>query len=105
MKGWDRRNQFYFQMLTSLAASSGSTSTGRSRSSRPVQAVVLFGNKETSRSPTSTNAAGRSCASTASRRDPRHRRRYLQGPDHVVVREELAKYINRKPCRSARARS
>ena len=44
IKGWDRRNQFYFQMLQSLAKHSASTSTSRSRSCRSAcSKIVLYG--------------------------------------------------------------
>jgi excinuclease ABC subunit A len=99
IRGWDRRNQFYFQMLTSLAAHF------RFDVERPfqklpesVQSVVLFGTKE--KVPFSyLNERGRTIVREHDFEGvvPSLERRYRE-TDSVVVREELAKYLNTMPC-------
>jgi len=47
IKGWDRRNQFYFQMLTSLAAHFGfDVEAPFENLPEPVQTLVLHGTRE-----------------------------------------------------------
>ena len=99
IKGWDRRNQFYFQMLTSLAAHL------RFDVERPfeklpeeVQRAVLYGTTE----PIAfsyLNERGKTFVREHPFEGviPNLERRYKE-TDSVVVREELAKYINRKTC-------
>jgi excinuclease ABC subunit A len=100
VKGWDRRNQFYFQMLSNLAAfyefdldlpfescregaGSGAERLGQSRS----------------RSPTSTSAAAPWSRSTFEGVVNNLARRYRE-TDSMAVKEELAKFINEKKCPS-----
>jgi excinuclease ABC subunit A len=99
IKGWDRRNQFYFQMLTSLGAHF------RFDIERPfeklpenVQHAVLYGTKEAI--PFSyLNERGKTFVREHPFEGvvPNLERRYKE-TDSIVVREELAKYINHKPC-------
>ena len=99
IRGWDRRNQFYFQMLTSLAAHF------QFEVERPflklpenVQEIVLYGAKE--KIPFSyLNERGRTFIREHSFEGviPNLERRYKE-TDSIVVREELAKYLNTKPC-------
>ena len=99
IRGWDRRNQFYFQMLTSLGAHF------RFDVERPfqklpeeVQQVVLFGTKE--KIPFSyLNERGRTFIKEHAFEGviPNLERRYKE-TDSVVVREELAKFLNTRPC-------
>ena len=99
IRGWDRRNQFYFQMLTSLAAHY------QFEVERPflklpenVQQIVLYGTKE--KIPFSyLNERGRTFVREHAFEGviPNLERRYKE-TDSIVVREELAKYLNTKPC-------
>ena len=69
IKGWDRRNQFYFQMLQSLAQHYGfDLEQPFGELPQAVQEVVLHGSgAEKIRSPTRASAASPTCASTRSR--------------------------------------
>jgi len=99
IKGWDRRNQFYFQMLTSLAAHYRfEVETPFERLPEDVQRIVLYGSKE--RIPFSyLNERGRTFIREHAFEGiiPNLERRYKE-TDSIVVREELAKYLNVKPC-------
>jgi excinuclease ABC subunit A len=99
IKGWDRRNQFYFQMLTSLAAHFRfDVERAFEKLAPEVQEVVLYGSRE--RIPFSyLNERGKTVVREHDFEGviPNLERRYKE-TDSIVVREELAKYINRKPC-------
>jgi excinuclease ABC subunit A len=99
IRGWDRRNQFYFQMLTSLAAHfKFDVERPFQKLPETVQSVVLFGTKE--KVPFSyLNERGRTIVREHAFEGvvPSLERRYRE-TDSVVVREELAKYLNTKPC-------
>ena len=99
IKGWDRRNQFYFQMLTSLAAHyKFDVEIPFERLPETVQKIVLYGTKE--RIPFSyLNERGRTFVKEHDFEGiiPNLERRYKE-TDSTVVREELAKYLNVKPC-------
>jgi excinuclease ABC subunit A len=99
IRGWDRRNQFYFQMLTSLAAHF-QFEVERSFQKLPenVQEIVLYGTKE--KIPFSyLNERGRTFVKEHAFEGviPNLERRYKE-TDSIVVREELAKFLNTKPC-------
>ncbi|KPK35734.1 MAG: excinuclease ABC subunit A [Betaproteobacteria bacterium SG8_40] len=100
IRGWDRRNQFYFQMLASLAAHYDfDIDTPFEQLPEKVRDVVLFG-------------SGREKLKFAyvGERGNRHQRehtfegivrnleRRYRETDSSVVREELAKYIASRPC-------
>ena len=100
IKGWDKRNQFYFQMLDSLAAHYG-FDTGKpfDELDEAVRNVVLYGSGREQIKFRYLNEKG-------TRFDRSHgfegiipnlERRYRE-TDSVMVREELAKYLNNKPC-------
>ena len=99
IKGWDRRNQFYFQMLTSLAAHfQFDVDRAFERLPPELQEVVLYGTKE--KIPFSyLNERGKTFVREHDFEGviPNLERRYKE-TDSIVVREELSKYINRKPC-------
>ena len=100
IRGWDRRNAYYYQMICSLAQHYGfDPEVPFSELSKEAQDVVLYG---------SGNAAieFKFMTGTGSVKKKRHRfegiianmeRRYLE-TDSVMVREELAKYLSHKPC-------
>ncbi len=99
IKGWDRRNQFYFQMLTSLGLHYG-FDVEKPFESLPenVQAIVLFGAKD--KIPFSyLNERGKTFVREHSFEGviPNLERRYKE-TDSIVVREELAKFRNTRPC-------
>ncbi len=99
IRGWDRRNQFYFQMLTSLAAHfQFDVERPFERLPENVQQVVLYGTRD--KIPFSyLNERGRTFVREHAFEGviPNLERRYKE-TDSIVVREELAKYLNTKPC-------
>ncbi|HKB63039.1 MAG TPA: excinuclease ABC subunit UvrA, partial [Burkholderiales bacterium] len=101
IKGWDRRNQFYFQMLTSLAAHFGfDVEAPFENLPEPVQTLVLHGTRE--KVPFSyLSERGRTVVKVHAFEGilPSLERRYKE-TDSLVVREELAKYRNTKACPS-----
>jgi excinuclease ABC subunit A len=99
IKGWDRRNQFYFQMLTSLATHFGfDVETPFEKLPGPVQTLVLYGTQE--KIPFSyLSERGRTVVKEHAFEGilPSLERRYKE-TDSLVVREELAKYLNARAC-------
>src|SRR5713101_1810014 len=99
IKGWDRRNQFYFQMLASLAAHfKFDVEAAFEKLPEPVQNIVLYGAKE--KIPFSyLDERGRTLVKEHAFEGilPNLERRYRE-TDSLVVREELAKYLNTKAC-------
>jgi excinuclease ABC subunit A len=100
VKGWDRRNQFYFQMLTSLAAYyEFDLDTPYDQLPKKAQEVVLFGSGKDSVPFTYINERGRAVvrAHTFEGVVNNLQRRYRE-TDSMAVKEELAKFINEKAC-------
>src|SRR5499426_1280185 len=99
IKGWDKRNQFYFQMLGSLGAHfKFDVEQPFEKLPKNVREVVLYGTKE--KIPFSyLNERGRAFVREHEFEGviPNLERRYKE-TDSIVVREELAKYLNTKPC-------
>ncbi|HXC41858.1 MAG TPA: excinuclease ABC subunit UvrA, partial [Burkholderiales bacterium] len=99
IRGWDRRNQFYFQMLTSLGTHFRfDVDKPFEKLPENIQNIVLNGTKE--KIPFSyLNERGRTTIKEHAFEGiiPNLQRRYKE-TDSVVVREELAKYLNDKPC-------
>ncbi|HSC99246.1 MAG TPA: excinuclease ABC subunit UvrA, partial [Casimicrobiaceae bacterium] len=100
IKGWDRRNQFYFQLLQSLAKHVG-FDVDRPFNKLPerVQNVVLYGSGDEKIAFTYLTDRGRAVTREHAFEGivPNLERRYRE-TDSVMVREELAKYLNNKPC-------
>ena len=100
IKGWDRRNQFYFQMLESLAEHYG-FDMGQPFEDLPpnLQDIVLQGSgREEIRFKYLSEKGTRFERSHAFEGIvPSLERRYRE-TDSVMVREELSKYLNNKPC-------
>ncbi|MCW5593650.1 MAG: excinuclease ABC subunit UvrA, partial [Burkholderiales bacterium] len=100
IRGWDRRNQFYFSMLTSLAQHYGfDVDTPFEDLPESAQAVVLDGSgdeKVTFRYP---GERGRSAVKEHPFEGilPNLERRYRE-TDSAAVKEELAKYLNNRAC-------
>jgi excinuclease ABC subunit A len=99
IKNWDRRNQFYFQMLTSLARHFGfDVEAPFEKLSEQVKNIVLYGTKD--KIPFSyLNERGKTFVKEHAFEGiiPNLERRHKE-TDSLVVREELAKYLNSKPC-------
>jgi excinuclease ABC subunit A len=100
IKGWDRRNQFYFQMLQSLAKHVG-FDVDRPFAKLPerVQNVILYGSGDEKIPFTYLSERGRPFVKEHVFEGiiPNLERRYRE-TDSVMVREELAKYLNNRPC-------
>ncbi len=100
IKGWDRRNQFYFQMLESLAGHYGfDLSLPFENLPASVQGIVLQGSGREEIRFKYLNEKGTRFERSHSFEGivPSLERRYRE-TDSVMVREELAKYLNNKPC-------
>jgi excinuclease ABC subunit A len=99
IKNWDRRNQFYFQMLTSLARHYGfDVEVAFQKLPEAVKNIVLYGTKD--KIPfTYLNERGKTFVKEHAFEGiiPNLERRHKE-TDSLVVREELAKYLNTKPC-------
>jgi excinuclease ABC subunit A len=99
IKGWDRRNQFYFQLLTSLAAHYGfDVEAPFEKLSPQVQDIVLNGTEEKIRF-SYLNERGRTVIKEHAFEGiiPNLARRFRE-TDSVVVKEELAKFQNIRSC-------
>ena len=100
IRGWDRRNQFYFQMLQGLAQHYGfDLETPFERLPQAVQEAVLQGSGRDKIKFTYIAERG-----NKHQREhvfegiiPNLERRYRE-TDSLVVREELAKYLNSQTC-------
>jgi excinuclease ABC subunit A len=100
IKGWDKRNQFYFQMLTSLAAHYGfDLDTAFENLAAHIQQILLHGSGKDSIAFRYLNERG----TYFQKSHPFEgiinnlQRRYHE-TDSVTVREELAKYLNSQAC-------
>ena len=102
IKGWDRRNQFYFQLLNSLATHYDfDIDTPFEELPENAQHVVLYGS---GREVIPFNYLSERGVYSERRHSfegvaNNLRRRYRE-TDSMAVREELAKYINQKTCPS-----
>jgi excinuclease ABC subunit A len=100
IRGWDRRNAYYYQMISSLAEHYGfDLEVPFSQLSKEAQELVLYGSGKTA-------IEFKFLTGTGSVRKKRHRfegiianmeRRYLE-TDSQLVRDELAKYQSHRPC-------
>ncbi|MGH8751490.1 MAG: excinuclease ABC subunit UvrA, partial [Burkholderiales bacterium] len=100
IKGWDRRNQFYFQMLGNLAAHyQFDLDTPFEKLPQAIQQVVLDGSgKEKIKFSYPNERGGNHQREHAFEGIiPNLERRYRE-TDSLMVREELAKYLNSQPC-------
>ncbi|KAF1012169.1 MAG: excinuclease ABC subunit UvrA [Burkholderia sp.] len=102
VKGWDRRNQFYFQMLQNLATFyEFDIDTAFKDLPEKVCKILLYGSGKQTMPFSYTNERGR----TSIREHvfegiiPNLERRYRE-TNSTAVREELAKYQNNQPCPS-----
>ena len=102
VKGWDRRNQFYFQMLSNLAAFyEFDIDTPFEQLSEASQKVILYGSGKQTIPFTYINERGRTVIKEHTFEGVINnlQRRYRE-TDSMAVKEELAKFINEKECPS-----
>ncbi len=100
IRGWDRRNAYYFQMLTSLAGHYGfDIETPFAELPERVQQAILYGSGGEPITFTYFNERGGSIVKTQPFEGiiPNMERRYRE-TESTAVREELAKYLNQQPC-------
>jgi excinuclease ABC subunit A len=100
VKGWDRRNQFYYQMLTSLATHYGfDLDQPFEQLPKTAQDAVLFGSGKTAVPFAYVNERGRTVIREHTFEGVVNnlQRRYRE-TDSMAVKEELAKFINEKEC-------
>ena len=100
VKGWDRRNQFYFQMLTSLADHfEFDLDKPYEQLPKAAQDVVLFGSGKNTVPFAYVNERGRTVIREHTFEGVVNnlQRRYRE-TDSMTVKEELAKFINEKEC-------
>ncbi|MBL8523768.1 MAG: excinuclease ABC subunit UvrA [Betaproteobacteria bacterium] len=100
IKGWDRRNQFYFQMLLGLAAHyEFDLDKPFEQLTAEVQQLILYGSGKDKIAFKYPGERGRSIVKEEVFEGivPNLERRYRE-TDSMAVREELAKYISTKAC-------
>ncbi len=100
IKGWDRRNQFYYAMLQSLAKHYGfDIEQPWEMLQAPVQNLVLYGSGKEKIAFQYLSEKGRSAVKEHAFEGiiPNLERRHRE-TDSVVVREELAKHLNTRAC-------
>ncbi len=100
IKGWDRRNQFYFQMLTGLAGHYHfDLETPFEQLAADIQNIILSGSgkEKIVFSYLNTNGRKNKQEHTFEGIVPNLERRYKE-TDSQAVREELAKYLNSMTC-------
>src|SRR5437660_7958707 len=100
IKGWDRRNQFYFQILQSLDKHYGfDLERPFERLPDRVQQMVLYGRAKETIAFQYLSDRGKPMLREHAFEGiiPNLERRYRE-TDSIMVREELAKYLNSKPC-------
>ncbi|HJW25624.1 MAG TPA: excinuclease ABC subunit UvrA [Rhodocyclaceae bacterium] len=100
IRGWDKRNQFYFQLLTSLAAHYGfDLDTPWEALPDKVRQLLLFGSGREVVPFNYFNERGRPILREHAFEGVVHNleRRYRES-DSVAVREELAKFISNSTC-------
>ena len=100
VKGWDRRNQFYFQMLSNLADFYGfDIDTPFEQLPEKSQQAVLYGSGRQTIPFSYVNERGRTVVREHTFEGVVNnlQRRYRE-TDSMAVKEELAKFINKKEC-------
>ena len=100
IKGWDRRNQFYFRLLQNLAKHAQfDLETPFEELPKKVQDLILYGSGNQEIPFEYLNEKGKTIIREHSFEGivANFQRRYKE-TDSMTVREELAKYQNNKPC-------
>ncbi|MGV3728448.1 excinuclease ABC subunit UvrA [Hydrogenophaga sp.] len=104
IKGWDRRNGYYFAMIESLAAHYRFDAEAPWESlSAPVQQVLLYGSGEEEVKFSYALESGERAGKKVSKKHPfegiiRNFERRYRETDSAAVREELARYRAVQPC-------
>ncbi len=100
IKGWDKRNHFYYQMLQSLAFHYGfDLETSFEDLPARIQDVVLHGSgREVIAFKHLGERGGWQTRKHAFEGIVRNMERRYRETDSMAVREELAKYLNTQPC-------
>jgi len=100
IRGWDRRNAYYFQMLTSLAEHyQFDIEKSFNDLDKNLQDIILYGSQGEELAFTHINDKGRKSVRTMSFEGviPNMKRRYAD-TESSAVREDLAKYLTKRPC-------
>ncbi len=100
IRGWDRRNHFYYSMLQSLARHYGfDIETPWEKLGEQIRNLILYGSGRDKIAFHYLSERGRTQVKEHAFEGviPNHERRYRE-TDSIVVREELAKLRNRRPC-------
>ncbi|MEO7760347.1 MAG: excinuclease ABC subunit UvrA, partial [Casimicrobiaceae bacterium] len=100
IKGWDRRNQFYFSMLQSLSSHyQFDLDKPFEKLPEKIGNAILYGSGSEKIPFQYINERGRTSVREHAFEGiiPNLERRYRE-TDSVMVREELSKYLNNKPC-------
>ena len=100
VRGWDRRNIYYFQLLKSLADHYGfAVDIPYKKLSKKHQDLILSGSGNTDIEFTFINDKGKTYINRKPFEGilPNMERRYRE-TESQMVREELAKYLNSQPC-------
>lgn len=100
IKSWDRRNPFYFQLLQGLAKHAGfDLEKPFEKLPKKIQKMVLYGSGDELIAFSYVNEYGKKVVRERPFEGIIHtlQRRYRE-TDSAAVREELAKYINHRPC-------
>ena len=101
VRGWDRRNAYYFQLIPRWPSTTASTSTRRGRRcrrrSRAGRAVRQRRGADRPSATSPKPAAARQRKHRFEGIVPNLERRYRE-TESAAVREELAKYISERPC-------
>ena len=100
IRGWDRRNHFYFSMLQSLAKHYGfDVEQPWEALDERMQNLILYGSGKEKIAFAYPGERGRSAVKEhAFEGIVNNLQRRYRETDSVVVREELAKYLNHKAC-------
>ncbi|WP_370465334.1 excinuclease ABC subunit UvrA [Hydrogenophaga electricum] len=104
IKGWDRRNGYYFAIIESLGAHYGfSPDTPWEDLPDPVRQVLLYGSGEEAIKFSYALASGERAGKKVHKSHPfegiiRNFERRYHETDSVTVREELARYRSTQPC-------
>jgi excinuclease ABC subunit A len=100
IRGWDRRNAYYYQIISSLAKHYGfDPEVPFSKLTKEIQAIILYGSDKEIIEFSFLNTGG----AATKKRYPfegiiaNMERRYHE-TDSTLVRDELAKYLSQKPC-------
>ena len=100
VRGWDRRNIYYFQLLKSLAEHYGfKVDVPYNKLNKKHRDLILFGSGSTEIEFTFINDKGKTYINRKPFEGilPNMERRYRE-TESQMVREELAKYLNSQPC-------